>query len=126
MNSAPGTSDLPRPPPADVSAQRIAVDERSLTPGARWHGVYQIKDQVNDPAYGRIFKAIHVGSLDRVVIRSFKVDDDSRAQAWEKLSEIKDLSMTRPLEAFEADGRRIEITMAPPTLTLREWAARQQ
>ena len=95
-----------------------------LVPGSRWRGVYQIGEQLPDVTFGKVFKAVHVGVMNDVLIRSFKVGDDLRERSWEGICQAQNCVLLKPHEAIKGDGRRIEVTQAVPTLTLREWAGR--
>jgi serine/threonine protein kinase len=101
-----------------------ALELLRLVPGSRWRGVYQIGEQLPDVTYGKVFKAMHVGVMNDVLIRSFKVSDDLRERAWKGICQAQNGVLLKPLEAITGDGRRIEVTQAVPTLTLREWAGR--
>jgi serine/threonine protein kinase len=88
--------------------------------------VYQIGEQLSDVTFGKVFKALHVGTMMDVVIRSFRVGDGSRAFIWAEIFQEKNSSLLQLIEAVEGDGRRIEVIQAAPSVTLREWAGRRK
>ena len=129
MNPPTGSSASDAPPAVADRASALPstlLDIENLVPGARWREVYQIGEQLSDVTYGKVFKALHVGVMNDVIIRSFRVSDDSRACTWEGIQSAKNSGLLELIEAVEADGRRIEVTQSAPTLTLREWAGRRK
>ena len=89
--------------------ESTGADIENLVPGARWRGVYQIGEQLSDVTFGKVFKALHVGTMMDVVIRSFRVGDGSRAFIWAEIFQEKNSSFLQLIEAVEGDGRRIEV-----------------
>ena len=119
-DATPAVADCTSP------AASSAADLENLVPGARWRGVYQIGEQLSDVTFGKAFKALHVGTMMDVVIRSFRVGDGSRAFIWAEIFQEKNTSFLELIEAVEGEGRRVEVTQAAPTVTLREWSGRRK
>ncbi len=129
MNLPTGSS-TPDGPPA-VAGRAVeqlpgALDFENLKTGACWRGVYQIGDQLPEVTFGRVFKAMNVAVMNDVTIRSFRVNDNLRARAWDSIKRTKSGMLLNLIESVEGEGRRIEVTQAAPTLTLREWAGRRK
>jgi len=101
------------------------LDLENLKSGARWRGLYQMGELLPDVTYGRIFKAQHVGLMTDVIIRVFKVCDDTRARTCEAIRNAQNGGLVEFVEAVESDGRRVEIMQAAPAVTLREWIGRK-
>ena len=108
------------------AAPSLATDLEHLVPGARWREVYQIGEQFADVTFGKVFKGLHVGLMNDVVIRSFRVGDNVRARTWDEIRKIKNGGLLELLDGVESEGRRIEVMQAAPSLTLREWASRRK
>jgi serine/threonine protein kinase len=128
MNPPTGSSGPDAPPAADgtaVDKVGASFDVGNLKPGGRWRGLYQVGEQLSDVTYGRVLKALHVGSMNEVLIRLFKVRDGLRAKAWNSLCRAQNGNLLEFVEALEFDGRRIEIVQAAPVVTLREWLGRK-
>src|SRR5688572_11049243 len=69
------------------------------------------------------FIANHLGLMERVVVREFRMTDSHewRRGAWERLCALPESKVVRCLEAHEEEGWRYEISALPPAMTLREW-----
>lgn len=129
MNPPTGSSASDAPPAAAGHAlgkPDAMLELENLKPGARWHSVYQIVEQLPDVTYGKVFTATHVGLKSDFVIRVFRVRDDVRARTWDAIKRAQNGDMLELKEAVQGDGRRIEVVQGPPTLTLREWAGRKK
>jgi serine/threonine protein kinase len=105
---------------ADASSSD-PLESANLTTGGRWRGHYQVGDPLPDQAMGRSFKAIHLGTMQEVIIRSFRVNDGVRAKAWEAMKSLGAEQIVECVEAFENDGRRVEVTALPPAMSMRDW-----
>ncbi|MDX2187214.1 MAG: hypothetical protein SFV32_09800 [Opitutaceae bacterium] len=104
----------------DVSSSD-PLDSSNLTTGGLWRGNYQVGDPLPDQAMGRSFKAVHVGTSQEVVIRSLRVNDGVRAKAWEAMKSLGGELLVECVEAFELDGRRVEVSALPPAICFRDW-----
>lgn len=103
-------------------AEGIAADPLDLAhlaPGERWQGVYVVGEMLPDQTMGRSFRAVHAQKNLEVEIRSFRCNDSHRAEVWELLKLTP--GIVECFDAFEAEGRRVEVTAVPPPKTLKEW-----
>jgi serine/threonine protein kinase len=129
MNPLSGSSASSTPPTAEgqpLVKQTSSLDLENLASGKCWRGAYQIGEQLSDVTYGKVFKAQHIGAANEVVIRSFRVNDTVRSRTWEEIRKTKNSGLLGLIEGVEADGRRIEVIQAPPSVTLREWIGRRK
>ncbi|PTY07309.1 hypothetical protein DB347_08380 [Opitutaceae bacterium EW11] len=122
--SQTGDSELPAKPDAPpVGAPLSALDLDQLVPGAVWRGQYRVSEVLPDITYGKLMRAEALNTGRQVIIRSYRVTDDGRARACERLKRVAGGGIAGPLESLEVEGRRIEITEAIASPTLRHWGA---
>ncbi|MFT3782115.1 MAG: hypothetical protein QM790_08870 [Nibricoccus sp.] len=130
MSSAP-ESPTPAAAPSAVSGPIVSsassvLDLEHFKAGSRWRGLYQIGELLPDVTHGKVFKALHVGLMTEVTIRSFKVRNDYRSRVWDSIKQAQNGALLELIEAVEAEGRRFEIVQSPPAVTLREWIGRKK
>ncbi|MFT3869686.1 MAG: hypothetical protein QM715_14625 [Nibricoccus sp.] len=129
MIPSPSQSASDVPPGAEGLALPKYVNEldlENLKPGSCWRGAYQIGEQLPDVTHGRLFTAKQLGSMQDVILRVFKVRDDIRGRTWGAIRRAQSGDMVEFIEAFEVEGRRIEVMQAAPRLTLREFSTRKK
>ncbi|ATC62849.1 hypothetical protein CMV30_02100 [Nibricoccus aquaticus] len=101
-----------------------AMAWETLATGTRWLEAYQVGEALPDAVAAKCFVAVQIATGNDVVIRGLRVMDERRAGAWKRLCAEGgegQMGWLRPLEVFESDGRRIEVMLAGPAMTLREW-----
>jgi serine/threonine protein kinase len=123
-----GAADRPvRDPPAEVLEPLGAPAAESLLPesGQRWRQ-YELIDQIRGGP-GRCFHAIDKDKHVEVLIRVTPVGPaiEARRAAWTVLENLNQPGMVGLIEAREEQGLRYEVSLIPPPLTLRDWAARR-
>src|SRR6266496_170502 len=136
MPDAPEPPEKPVLPEQDdliaTLAQTIAtgpspsLSRAPLVVGQRWR-TYQIGDPLPCEV-GWMFHAVNVGMLDDVVIRVLPIGPLTamRAKTWDELSSFDHAGLLKGIGAYEEGEYRFEISLPPPTTTLKEWAACRQ
>ncbi|MGC4073152.1 MAG: hypothetical protein QM760_11660 [Nibricoccus sp.] len=115
--SIPPTSSAAVSPAATIPSMAW----ETLATGVCWLEAYQVGDALQDLVAAKCFSAVEVATGNEVVIRGLRVTDDRRALAWQRLCVEGDVGWLRPLKVWESDGRRIEIMLAGPSVSLRDW-----
>ncbi|HEU5079937.1 MAG TPA: hypothetical protein VFT72_12050 [Opitutaceae bacterium] len=119
MESASSSINVPAPDATAASPDVAALELQNLVPGSHWQeGKYLIEEVLPDITYGKLLRAEDVATGDRVIIRSFRVSDDSRARAWSRVFGYENTAIQDRIFGNSAEGRRIEITAAPAGKTL--------
>jgi serine/threonine protein kinase len=117
-----GASHVPAGPAATLSGVE-GLDLDRLVPGEVWRDRYEIKQQLPDITYGKVFVARDRASGADVLVRSFRVTDTRRSATWGLLQQCHSACWVSFVEAIEHDGRRCEVLRRAAGRTLREWAA---
>lgn len=118
------TPPLPSDVPAPKEIELASLELENLVPGAKWRSeAYLIEEVLPDITFGKSLRAKELKTARSVVIRSFRVSDDARERAWNRMGAEEGSCLLGRIWAATAEGRRVEITEAPGSRTLTDWFA---